>query len=275
MAEPAAVRIGRLKAEAVREEHGLATAPIRDLFGFIERTFGGLFVVRYPMEGGPAGALIRVGERRLIVVNSDSAPLARQRFTAAHELAHHLLDGESIIVVDPADHLRGAGGFNEVRANAFAVHLLVPREVIAGRADEIWPPGGEELVALAMEYGISVTSLVWHASNILGLTEDERAELSEASSRPYQIARRLGLHDRVKQEMAAKGSIGWPRRYLSLLVRALEQGQVTEDELEEWLEDRTLVADLLDQPDEGGDVNSPAASPPSRAAGEDQGTIAG
>jgi Zn-dependent peptidase ImmA (M78 family) len=263
MAEPAAVRIGRLKAEAVREDHGLATAPIRDLFGFVERAFNGLYVVRYPMEVGPAGALIRVGERRLIVVNSHDAPLARQRFTAAHELAHHLLDGESTIVVDTTDQLRGVGGFNEVRANAFAVHLLAPRDVLLARADEIWPPGGEALVALAMEYGIWVTSLVWHASNILGLTDDERTELSEASSRPYQIARRLGLHDRVKQEMAAKGAKGWPRRYLSLLVRALEQGQVRESDLQEWLEDPKLVAELLHQPDEGVEAESPVGVPPS------------
>lgn len=265
MAEPAAVRIGRLKAEAVREKHGLAGAPIRDLFGFVERTFDGVYVVRYPMEAGPAGALIRVGERRFIVVNSSDAPLARQRFTAAHELAHHLLDGESNIVVDTADQLRGIGGFNEVRANAFAVHLLAPRDVLLDRRDEIWPPGGENLVALAMEYGISVTSLVWHVSNILGLSDEERMELSESTAGPYHIARRLGLHDRVRQEMAAKGAKGWPRRYLSLLVRALEQGHVSEDELETWLEDPELVIDLLKLPDEGIDAEIPVGIPRNEA----------
>lgn len=261
MAEPATVRVGRLRAETVREDHGLALAPIRDLFGFIERTFD-LYVVRYPMAAGPAGALIRVGERRLIVVNSHDTPLARQRFTAAHELAHHLLDGESNVLIDTADQLRGIGGQSEVRANAFAVHLLVPRDVLLDRRADVWPPDGENLVALAMEYGISLQSLIWHASNILGLGEAERTELIQASERPYQIARRLGLHDRLRQEMAAKDAKGWPRRYLSLLVRAFEQRHLREEELEAWLEDPDLVDDILSNPDEGVESEIAAGVPP-------------
>ena len=39
MPETQAVREGREKAESLRFEYRLATAPIRDLFGFIENSF--------------------------------------------------------------------------------------------------------------------------------------------------------------------------------------------------------------------------------------------
>jgi len=149
-----------------------------------------------------------------------------------------------------------------VRANAFVVYLLLPHEVLLARSADIWPPHGEKLVAQAMEYGISVQSLIWHASNILELGDAERRDLSLASQRPYQIARRIGLHDRVTQEMAAKGAKGWPRRYLSLVVRALEHGDIPREELNAWLEDPSLVADILRPADEGVEAEEPAGFPP-------------
>lgn len=254
MTEPALVREGRLKADGLRAAHGLGVAPIRDLFGFIERAFPGLFVVRYPMPQGPAGALIKIAERRLIVVNSEESPLARQRFTAAHELAHHLMDEDAEVLIDEVEQLQGAGGAHEVRANAFAVHLLVPKEVVSDRRDELLPADGESIVSLAMEYGISVQSLIWHASNVLGLSDSDRNEMLASARRPYLIARRMGLQDRVRQEMAAQGAIGWPRRYLSLLVQAMESGRVRAGELESWLEDPDLARELRSVPDEGAEA---------------------
>lgn len=95
MPEPRPVREGREKADAMRFEHGLGRAPIRDLFGFIERNYPTVLVAVRPMPDGIDGALLRAGGRWLIVVNSDGQMLVRQRFTAAYELGHRLFDRDS------------------------------------------------------------------------------------------------------------------------------------------------------------------------------------
>lgn len=48
--------------------------------------------------------------------------------------------------------------------------------------------------------------------NVLGLSARDPERLEAAAQHPYQIARRPGLSDRVRQEEAAYGASGWPRR---------------------------------------------------------------
>jgi hypothetical protein len=66
---------------------------------------------------------------------STSFPRGHQRFTAAHELAHHLLRDPREIVID--SDLHDGSNPMEKRASAFAAALLMPaeglRDVIAGR----------------------------------------------------------------------------------------------------------------------------------------------
>jgi len=246
--EPRPVQEGREKADAVRFEEGLGRAPIRDLFGFIERNYRDVMVAVRPMADGPDGALLRAGDRWLIVINSNGQMLVRQRFTAAHELAHYLFDRDS----DPIhlDHdLFGGDAPAETRANSFAVHLILPASVIRERLADgtfnLRKP--ETVVTLALEYGLSLQSLSWHLKNTLGLGESERQRIVNIPA-PERLASRLGLAAQVREERAARNLKRWPRHYLLLASRAFERGKLDEAELAQLLEDPELVSEIVGVP---------------------------
>ena len=86
---------------------------------FIERLHAGTLVIRKPMPDGPEGALVRSGEDLLLIINTDERLLARQRFTAAHELGHQHFDRGANTTFIERDLFRS--DVLEMRANAFAV----------------------------------------------------------------------------------------------------------------------------------------------------------
>jgi len=239
-------REGREKADAVRFEHGLGRAPIRDLFGFIERNYPAVLVAVRPMADGPEGALLRAGERWLIIVNSDDQTLVRQRYAAAHELAHYLFDRDPVHL---DGDLFGGDAPAETRANAFAVHLILPASVVRERiADGTFNPRKPEaVVTLAIEYGLSLQSLSWHLKNVLGLSDSERRRIADIPT-PFRLASRLGLAEQVREERAARNRTSWPQQYLVLASRAFERGKLNEDELAQLLEDPELVSEIVGAP---------------------------
>jgi len=238
------VREGRQRAEGLRFEKNLGPAPIRDLFGFLDREFPDLLVVRKAMPSGPEGALLRVGSRSLAVVNSHDQFLARQRFTAAHELAHYLFDSARFSHnIDATISERREPV--EQRANSFAIHFLLPAAAARDRfqSGTLDLADDESLVSFAMEYGVSIQSLAWHLRNVLGVSEADRKRMASIES-PFKVAVRLGLIDRVQQEFGAKGVTRWPRRYVRLALKGFESGRVSRPELASLLEDQRLTADL-------------------------------
>ena len=85
-----------------------------------------------PLESNVSGVLVRRGDSVRIGVNASHHP-NRQRFTIAHELAHHILHPESpTVFVDGAFvHFRGDDvsdpeDARELEANVFAASLLMP-----------------------------------------------------------------------------------------------------------------------------------------------------
>lgn len=246
MSEYRPVREGREKAESVRYQHDLGDAPVRDLFGFIEKNFKDLLVVRFPMEAGPDGALLKANKRWIIVVNTWDQLLVRQRYTASHELGHYLFDREHSAIQIDRQILRGHSAV-EVRANAFAVHFLLPATVLRTRfqSSEIKVDDPQSIVATAMEYGLSVQSLSWHMLNVLGISETDRQRIVDIRN-PFRIAARMGLSYRVGQEMNAKNAKGWPRQYLALASRAFEANHIDEEEFASLIGDEELFKSLRD-----------------------------
>ncbi len=109
-------------ADKFRKEHGLGIQPLGDLVALIEQTTGYDVAV---LESGSDehGLTMRdpVRQRAFIGVARTCHPM-RQRSTLAHELAH-------LIFNDQAEEL-GARSPEEIRADAFARHLLIPLEGI-------------------------------------------------------------------------------------------------------------------------------------------------
>jgi transcriptional regulator with XRE-family HTH domain len=124
---------GAQLADTVRGALGLGRAPIADLATLCERHFS-LSVLLWPI-GKTVSGLCAHGDGVALSLVSTSFPPGHQRFTLAHELAHHILDDPREVIIE--SDLFAVGTPAEKRANAFAAVLLMPadglREIIADR----------------------------------------------------------------------------------------------------------------------------------------------
>jgi Zn-dependent peptidase ImmA (M78 family)/DNA-binding XRE family transcriptional regulator len=173
----AAWRDGEKLAEIVRDGLGLGRAPIADVAELAEQHFG-LDVLAWPTGKGVSG-LCAHGQDVAVALVSTSFPRGHQRFTAAHELAHHLLRDPREVVID--SDLYDNANPAEQRANSFAAALLMPadglRDVAAGR-----PVDGAVIVELMRHFGVSFSALLYRlASNSVRLmnASDREAWLPE------------------------------------------------------------------------------------------------
>jgi Zn-dependent peptidase ImmA (M78 family)/transcriptional regulator with XRE-family HTH domain len=160
----------RLAAEA-REALGLGRAPIADLGALCERHFG-LAVLAWP-TGQAVSGLCAHGDGVALSFVSTSFPLGHQRFTAAHELAHHILGDPREVIVE--GDLFAVNTPVEQRANAFAAALLMPadglREVVARR-----PVDAIVLAELMREFTVSYRALLFRLADrsVRLLTQPQR-----------------------------------------------------------------------------------------------------
>ena len=239
MPVPGPVREGRDAARLLRAEHGLGDGPLPDLFSALERLFDGLLVHIRPLENGPVGALLHAGRRWVAVVNSAEAALARQRFTAAHEAGHfHFERALQSVVVD--ETMSYQGNAREQRANAFAVNLILPIPMLRQRIAEkvLDPTDVEHVVRLAMEYGLSYESTIWHLKNNNLISEAQRRALS--GQQPYRVAAQLGLREQLQLENRARNCVRWPPAFLSQIREAQDANLLDKG----WLEDDQLPLNI-------------------------------
>lgn len=116
---------------------------------------------------GVSGVLVRDGSAMVIGVNRKH-PKARQRFTAAHELAHALLHEGDPVHYDPGfrvnlrSELSSQGiDVEEVEANHFAASLLMPSALLMADPDVfmIDAEDNEALAPLAQRFGVSTLAM--------------------------------------------------------------------------------------------------------------------
>jgi Zn-dependent peptidase ImmA (M78 family)/transcriptional regulator with XRE-family HTH domain len=143
-------------ASLVRQGLGLGRAPIADIAELAEHHFG-IDVVAWPTGPGVSG-LCAHGQGVAMMLISTAFPPGHQRFTAAHELAHHLLRDPREILVE--GDLYDASSPMEKRANSFASALLMPadglRDVIGSR-----PIDEATLAQLMRHFGVSYSALLY------------------------------------------------------------------------------------------------------------------
>lgn len=122
----------------------------------------GIDIAIEPLPRGLDGLSICRGDFRLALISS-GIPGTRQRFTLAHEVAHLLFGDSEELRVD--ENVTGHKTTEEIRANAFAAALLMPREALRRAV----PHGKvtETIVAdLLTRYGVSQQSLAYRLHNI-------------------------------------------------------------------------------------------------------------
>lgn len=192
------VEQARDAAQALRAQLGIAPiAPLPCAISLAEEHLG-VGVVLAPLPGGCSGFYLPAQPRPVIVVES-SQPVARQRFTLAHEIAHHHLGhGLAARVHDllPAAHyeVRRSTHPDERAANTFAAELLAPEagvpEVMAGWNDD------DQLdlaVRLSAHYGLSALSAVIKFEFHALATSDEVGALKDRLRRGEHLPRYAAL----------------------------------------------------------------------------------
>lgn len=184
---------GAQAAHRLREALSLGDEPIEDVSGLIEAYFHA-DVAREPMPASVVGLLLQDQESEdddpvaVMLVNS-YYPYGKQRFTAAHELAH-LLFGD--VAEYHEDAAYGERSLVELRADAFAAELLTPTSGVKVVAKEIGdapdtPPAHRQWAArlvgtVASRFGVSVETARYRCAD-LGLVSDvDEATLAATSA---------------------------------------------------------------------------------------------
>jgi Zn-dependent peptidase ImmA (M78 family)/transcriptional regulator with XRE-family HTH domain len=246
-----AVDQGRRLARGVREALGLGDEPLVRFPEVLEERFP-LDVDFSPLPEAVDGLCVSLGGRVLILVGSGK-PSSRQRFTLAHELAHYLVDDLDPLYVDE----RGvrARSLTEMRANAFAAHLLMPeagvRAAIEGTTDD-----AERAVRVALAFGTSVSAAAYQLGNLGLLAEATRDRLIEAGSKPLLL--RYALPSDWQQDESGRGRVRPPTRLYGRATLAFRRGRIgldpiaellqrpDRDQLRQELEDAGLAPDDVD-----------------------------
>jgi len=124
-----------------------------------------------PLDNGVSGMLVkRAGEDAEIYVHAADSP-NRQRFTCAHELGHYVrrvaAEDTEWEYVEHRDLLASQGtNPDEIYANQFAAALLMPREVVEKRLDELGSRGLAVAPSLAVEFGVSADAMQYRIKNL-------------------------------------------------------------------------------------------------------------
>lgn len=122
-----------------------------------------------------SGILVREGDKAILGVNR-SHHLNRQRFTIAHEIGHYLLHEGDRIFVDRTYNVSMRSSTSslgtdteEIEANTFASHLLVPDEFLAKDPDavDIDMEDEDSIRRLARKYRVSPQAMTFRLINRL------------------------------------------------------------------------------------------------------------
>lgn len=235
MSTPEYVLVARGKAQEIRDQLSLGIDAIGDIFHFIEDQ--GILLVRRPMgRDGVDGIYAKRKGIQLMLVNSDKS-LGRQRFTAAHEYAHGLFDDINLQI---DENIFETESLSEKRANAFAVHFLVPEagvnmlmNKLTSSGDVKREPSPYDVVHVQKHYGISYLAALYHLRNIRIINEQTRRAWEKLS--PMKMAFELGYYDLYSD--AERGIKTVPNDYFQRAIKAYEQSDISLYKLAELLEE--------------------------------------
>jgi Zn-dependent peptidase ImmA (M78 family)/DNA-binding XRE family transcriptional regulator len=213
-----AINQGADIARHARAYLDLGDEPLPDLLELLEEHLG-VDVALEPLPDGVEGLCIRLEDFSLALVRSQ--PVAgRERFTLAHELGHLLAGDARPLHLD--EQLFGQG-LEEMRANAFAAHFLMPRtgleKRIRGRRVD-----GQVVCELQYAFGVSLEALLWHLRNLRLIDEQTQRELQAAG--PKALALRHGYLTEWEASYRASPRSRPPARLLRRAMEAYVRGLV-------------------------------------------------
>lgn len=204
-------RIGRRAADDFRREFGLGSEPIANMARLIERQTGvGVAYVDTSMPGH--GMTMRLGDRYLMAVACTEHPM-RLRSTLAHELGHFRL-GSVNRALSHSDW--DARTPEEIQADAFARHLLVPLGAVSAAARDSVPTTAL-LSDLVQKYRASPNIVAIQLRDADAIDQDTCSEWSALSA--GRLATQFGWHS---EYASLSSETKTPRAPQALLARAIE-----------------------------------------------------
>ncbi len=217
-------------AEEVREKWDLGRDPIPNMTELLEEK--GLKVLTVPLAERVSGftCLVKRPEEQAdlpVIVVNDRFPLERRRLTLAHELAHRLIDTDSLSDKE-----------EEKAANVFAGAFLMPRDHLrneVGRHRNAL--GYKELIYLKRIYRVSGAALLVRLRQLEVIGESTLVYAFQSIARGWRTKEPNELElpeERGQRERA--------RRFERLCYRALAEGLISLSKAAELL--RLPVADV-------------------------------
>jgi Zn-dependent peptidase ImmA (M78 family)/DNA-binding XRE family transcriptional regulator len=225
------------EALAAQARHLMAASdgPLYDLQRSCER----VGLLAFSLDAGDAGgdaAYVEVGNLGVAVVNGRIDP-GRRRFDLAHELGHHLF-GDAYA----PEVVVGGGDDVERLINAFAIHLLLPRDDVVSlwRAVAAQDP---RLAAVAVSVRFRAS---WTATcrqlRTLGLID--AAERERLTSTPPTGADFIALGERWEAELKAPEV---PPEYGKRVLGAYQSGRLSASRTVELLWGTVAIEELPEQ----------------------------
>ncbi|MEY9211677.1 ImmA/IrrE family metallo-endopeptidase [Thermobifida halotolerans] len=212
---------GRAAAERFRSQQNLGVQPLGDLVAIIEQATG-IDVAILDADQDQHGLMMRDPQRDAVFIGvACTRNPMRQRSTLAHELGH-------VLFADVTDST--AGGWShrspeEIRADAFARHLLIPieglRQFLGERGSLTQSVLSETVQRFLVSPKIAAIAL-YQAEYIDDATKQEWLSLTTP-----QLATRFGWSDQYRALQDESARRRAPQRLLARAVRAYAEGALS------------------------------------------------
>lgn len=226
-----AIQQGAYLAEQERRRLGLGDASVPSMIDLLEH--GGVKVLlrEFPPGSTVSGCYFFSPDVGPCVLINAADRASRQRWTAAHECGHFLVDRDEL----PGEicDTRRRNELFEMRANAFAAAFLLPEGgvdgALAGLGAERQRVEPEHAVHLMHDFGVSYEAVLWRLLNLGWISRDRREQLAVAS--PSALAAALGY-----PEEDPGASEPQPERWRTIAIDAWRAGEISLGKLSELLD---------------------------------------
>jgi Zn-dependent peptidase ImmA (M78 family)/transcriptional regulator with XRE-family HTH domain len=186
---------------------------------------------RHLANSNISGLMIRHPFAGPCILVNYSEDIYRQRFTAAHEAGHAILDREDFVV----SFLKAPGNLVEVRANTFASSYLLPPSFLKNIPVEDW--SRDTLIHWASKLNVSAIALAIGLKENGVITEDEYSTISSTKVPAHQKSdpELRGLEARQLERKQHLLERGLSTFYVSLCFDSLAAGKITNARAAEML----------------------------------------
>ncbi len=210
------------KALSIRHEHNIQSGGIKDIFELIEKME--IDLIRYPFGKDILCGFSAIFEGKKVMVTNSSEILAREIFTAAHELAHLLYDfdlNNEDVKVD-MDLTSNRESIPEKRADFFAACFLMPEEllrqfIVLQLEKRDFSLTGFDIVRIQVEFNVSYSAVIERLKEIKAINYEKAAFLYEEQKR-YSSGQLFKMLNEDERFLKPANLVKVPARFLEFVI---------------------------------------------------------